>query len=417
MGIFDRFMQKNEDEGVIIPSDSLLSAILNDGEVLNRDQIMNIPQVAANVDIISSIFATIPFRLYKKATDKDGNVKVIKLDDDERVKLINDNTGDTMDPYMLKKAMCEDYFVGLNGGGYAYIEKRRNTVTALKYVKSEDVAVFDLYDDPMNRDYKIAVNAKRYESYEFLKLLRNSRNGVTGESIVEEVNTALKISYQAMKYQYGILKKGGSKKGFLQTNHTLDKDGLASLRENWRRLYSNDNERAVVLNNGLEFKETSSSTAEMQMDETKQTLNREIDSIFHVSDDQEKLIRRAVLPIGTAFEAALNSTLLLEKEKADHYWEADYSELLRASMKERYEAYGKAKKDGWLTINEIRKAENYEAIDGMNVLDLGLAAVLYSVDGEEIDRDRFYVANTDTAERREAENDSPESGKGENPNE
>ena len=415
MGIFDRFRQKQTQEVLTNDNMVVLSALLNDGKELTREQIKDIPQVAADLDLISSIFATIPFRLYRRTKDDDGNDIVMRLDEDERVRILNYDTGDTVDPYMLKKAMCEDYFLGKNGGGYAYIERSGNTIKAIHYVKSNYVEAYDQSLNPIIKDAFISVNAVRYDPFSFLKLLRNSKDGVTGESIADEVNAAFKVSYEALKYQYGILRKGGSKKGFLQTSHAVEGNALDALKENWRRLYSNDNERAVVLNAGLEFKETSSSTAEMQLDETKQTLNKEIDSIFHISDDQEKFIRRAVLPIGTAFEAALNSTLLLEREKSDHYWAADYSELLKASMKERFEAYKEAKDSGWATINEIRKWENLKSIEGMDVLNIGLSAALYSVDGE-LDRDRFYVPNTDTAERKQIENQSA-SGKGENPDE
>ena len=418
MSIFDRFWQKKEQKETILGGNDLLSALLCDGAMLTREQIINIPQVAADIDIISSTFATIPFRLYHRTKDEDGREKIISLDDDPRVILLNNDTNDTVDPYMLKKAMCEDYFLSDNGGGYAYIDKSGNHVTALRYVKSEDVGAFTVDFDPLHRSNYIAVAARRYDDFNFIKLLRNSRDGIAGESIVKEVNTALQVSYEALKYQRAILKKGGSKKGFIQTKQKIEGEELNGLKENWRRLYSNDNERAIVLNSGLEFKETSSSTAEMQMDETKQTLNKEIDAIFHISDDQEKFIRRAILPIGTAFEAALNKVLLQEKEKADHFWEADYSELLKASMKERFEAYREAKNSGWITINEIRGMENLETIEGMDVLNVGLNAALYSLDGE-LDRDRFYIPNTDTAERRQLEGEKSENGseKGEEPDE
>ena len=410
MGIFDRFKQSND--GPSMNSD-ILSAILNDGSTLTREEILSIPEVAADLDIISSTFATIPFNLYKKIEDEDGRKRVINLNDDERVFLINEDTRDQVDPYMLKKALCEDFFMGRYGGGYAYLERSGMTIKAIRYVKDESVGIEQYGIDPIHKDYKINVGGESYDTFNFLKFLRNSRNGVTGESIVSEVNTALQISFQALKYQYAILKKGGSKKGFLQTSHTVEGKALDDLRENWRRLYSNDNERAILLNAGLEFKETSSSTAEMQLDETKQTLNKEIDAIFHIYEDQEKLIKRAILPLGTAFENALNSVTLKATEKEDHFWKADYSELLRASMKERFEAYRQAKESGWMTINEIRNMENLEAIEGMDTLNVGLNAALYSIDGE-LDRERFYVPNTDTAERKQMES---ESEKGENQDE
>ena len=414
MGFLDRFKQRSEEN--ILTGDVLLRALIS-GETLTRDQVMTIPQVAADIDLISSTFAMIPFRLYKKVKDDDGNERKVPLNDDERVILLNSQTNDTLDPYMLKKAMCEDYFLGYNGGGYAYIQRSGNIIKSLRYVKSEDVGV--LTDaDPIFRHNEIIVNARRYDDYEFIKLLRNSRNGISGESIIDEVNEALQASYQAIKYEVANLKKGGSKKGFLQSKRRLGNDEITALKNAWRELYSNSTENIPVLNEGVEFNESSTSATELQLNESKQTLNKEIDDIFHISEDHEKFIRQAILPIGTAFEASLNAVLLLEREKKDHFWAADYSELLRASQKDRFEAYEKAKNTGWLTINEIRAMENMAAIDGMDVLNIGLSAALYSVDGD-LDRDRFYVPNTDTAERKQLEDQGSDtaSEKGDNPDE
>lgn len=408
MGFLDRFRQSNDD-GITV-SDVLLKAILS-GETLSRQQVESIPQVAADIDLISSTFAMIPFRLYKKTADEEGNIKKVPIDDDPRVTVLNRRTNDTLDPFMMKKALCKDYFLGYNGGGYAYIDKRGNVVISLRYVKSEDVGVLT-NEDPIFRTNEIMVNAVRYNDYDFLKLLRDSRDGVSGESIIQEVNKALQTAYHTMEFQLATLKKGGSKKGFLQSKRRIGDEEIRILKESWRNLYSNSSENIPVLNEGVEFKESSTNPTELQLNESIVTLNKEIDAIFHISDDLEKFVRLAIQPIGAAFEASLNKDLLLEKEKEDYFWAADYSELIKATIKERFEAYTEAKNAGWLTINEIRSMENMEAIEGMNVLNIGLSAALYSVDGT-LDRDRFYVPNTDTAERKQIEDSG--SGKGEDP--
>ena len=69
-----------------------------------------------------------PVKLYKY---KQG--KVEEQDNDPRVRLLNNDTGDTLDPFQFKKAIVEDYLMGK--GGYAYIRKFRNRVTGLFYVK------------------------------------------------------------------------------------------------------------------------------------------------------------------------------------------------------------------------------------------------------------------------------------------
>ena len=50
-----------------------------------------------------------------------------------------------------------------------------------------------------------------------------------------------------------------------------------------------------------------------------------------------------------------------------------------------------AKETGFITVNEIRSAENMEAIEGMDVINVGLGAVLYDINTQ-----TYYTPNTDT---------------------
>ena len=130
----------------------------------------------------------------------------------------------------------------------------------------------------------------------------------------------------------------------------------------------------------------------MQLNESKKTLQDEIDNIFHIKKDFYETFKQAIYPIIKAFETALNRDLLLEKEKKNYFFEFDVKEIIRANLKERYEAYKLAKETGFMTLNEIRKAENMEFVDGLDVVNVGLGAVLY-----DINTHQFYTPNTDTA--------------------
>ena len=117
----------------------------------------------------------------------------------------------------------------------------------------------------------------------------------------------------------------------------------------------------------------------MQLNENKRTLSEEIDNIFHLSDDFNQTFKTALMPIIKAFETELNRVLLLEKEKKAMYFTFDSSEVTRATARERYEAYQIAKNTGFMTINEIRRMENLSDIEGMDVINVGLSAVLYDI--------------------------------------
>ena len=135
MGIFDFFRTRDEPAPPVSPpvDDVLLRALLSD-EPITREHALTIPAVSGAVDFISGTIASMPVKLYKY---RDGKVDVVE--DDTRVRLLNGDTGDTLDAFQLKKAMVEDYLLGK--GGYAYIEHDRNKVSGLYYVQDNFVSI------------------------------------------------------------------------------------------------------------------------------------------------------------------------------------------------------------------------------------------------------------------------------------
>lgn len=380
MGLFDRF--KTRDEPQIEPpmTDALLRALLSN-ETITREKALTLPCINGAVDLICNSVACMPVRLYKVKQDK-----VEEVQKDSRITLLNGDTGDTLDAFQMKKAIVEDYLLGK--GGYAYIKKSRNEIVGLYYVKDDSVN-FMKNNDPIFKEYLINVQGKMYKPYEFIKVLRNTKDGASGKGLIEEVSKAIETAYQTMLYQLGLVKSGGNKKGFLKSQRQLGQSEINTLKSAWKRMYANNEENVVVLNNGLEFQEASNSSVEMQLNESKKTLQDEINNLFHISDDFDKFFKEAIYPIVKAFETALDRELLLEKEKGKYFFKFDVKEIVKASLTERYNAYKTAKETGFMTLNEIRRAENMNYIEGLDVVNVGLGAVLYDVDTHQ-----YYTPNT-----------------------
>ena len=366
-----------------IVDDVLLQALLN-GETITRDKVMTLPTVNGAVDFISNCIASMPVKLYKY---KDGRVEEVEKDD--RVKMLNGDTGDTLDAFQMKKAMVSDFLLGK--GGYCYIRRNRNDVTGLFYVEDRFVEIMKVYE-PIFKTYTLLVMGQEYKPWQFIKLLRNTKDGASGVGLTVEVSKALETAYQTLLYQLGMVSTGGNKRGFLKSQKKLGQDEINTLKKAWANLYANNNENVVVLNNGLEFQEASNSAVETQLNESKKTLQDEINALFHLyPDDFERTFKEAIYPIVKAFETALNRDLLLEKEKKNHFFEFDVKEIVRVSIKERYEAYKLAKETGFMTLNEIRRRENMPFIEGLDVVNVGLGAVLYDTN-----KHVYYTPNTDT---------------------
>lgn len=106
--------ETNEDENW--SNDVLLNALIA-GEEIDRKKALTIPSISSAVGLICDSFAMIPFKLYKK-TREEGR-KQTKEIEDKRTNIINNDTGDTLDGFQFKKAICEDYLLG-NGGICVY---------------------------------------------------------------------------------------------------------------------------------------------------------------------------------------------------------------------------------------------------------------------------------------------------------
>ena len=384
MGLFNKKAKREEVLDATKVDDVLLRAVLS-GCAMSRESTLAIPSVSACVDFICNTFAQIPFKLYKE-TVKDGK-RVTEEVTDDRVSIINDDTRDTLDGYQFKKAICEDYLLGK--GGYAYIGKVGNKFNALYYVECDKVTV-QKNEKAIYKDYTLMVDGSSYNDYQFIKLLRNTKDGASGKGLTEEISKALQTAFKRLCYDYDLAVTGGSRKGFLKSQKHLDAKAMQALKTAWEDYYAG-NANTVVLNDGIEFQEASNTSRENEISAKQITFNSEIEKIFHIGSTYEETIKNAIMPIAKAFTTALNRDFLLEKEKKSYYFAADTKELFRGSLKERYEAYKIAVEGGWKTRKEIRYMEDDDALEGLDVINLGLGDVLLDTNTGNI-----YTPNTNS---------------------
>lgn len=384
--IFKKKIKNEANEETIIDenavSDVILKALL-EGEEIDREKVLMIPAVSSAVGLICDSFAMIPFKLYKKTT-KEGKKQTTEVEN-ERVNIINYDTGDTLDGFQFKKAIAEDYLLGK--GGYAYINKRRNNFIGLNYVQ-ENKVLFKRNTDAIFKNYNILVDGNIYRPYEFLKILRNTKNGAYGTGYTKEISKSLETAYKRIIYDLELMRTGGNKKGFLKAQKHLDEKGMSILKSQWNDYFAG-NSSCVILNDGMEFQEASNTSVENQLNEKNKTFSEEVKEIFHIGKTNEDFLKNAIMPLTTAFCTALNRDFLLEEEKKSYYFAPDYTELIRCTIKERFEAYQIAITSGFKTRNEVRYLEGDDALDGLDMINIGLGDVLFDPKTKQI-----YTPNT-----------------------
>lgn len=389
MGFLKNLFAKKEYRTVeTVEVDEHLRQIM--GLVTDTQTALNIPAVSACVDFISGKIAELPIKLYRES---DG--KTTEITDDIRLALLNDSTGDLLDTYQMKSAFVRDYL--LHGAGYIFPERNGNEFVSLRYIANENVTVTKNYD-PIYKTARYQIGTRTFFDDEIMRICRNTKDGVTGIGIIQEHADILNASYKQIVYERYLVERGGNKKGFIQVDDRVTQEVLDDLKEKWRTLYSSDNSNMMILNKGLKFVESSNTSVEMQLNESKDTNNELICEMFGLSSkvisgtasDEEYIsaIKTAVMPIVSAIQTALNKSLLLWAEKSDHYFILDTKELLKGDILKRYQAYQIALHEGFLQVDEVRYEEDREPFN-LNWIKLGLQDVLFDTKNHTI-----YTPNT-----------------------
>lgn len=387
-------------------SEEALLQAMSEETALTKENMLNIPAIAGAIELIAKTFAMIPIRLYKKTDDS-----IEYVEKDKRNILLNKETGDTLNSYEMKEAMCRDYLI--SGAGYAYIEKKKNQFDALYYVANESVSYME-GQNPIYKTNEVNIMGKMYEPYEFITLLRHTKNGISGKGIFEENAEQLKLMYSLIEFEKKMVARGGIKSGFLKSDHPLSDKAFKALKSAWSTLFRSKGENAVVLNNGVSFQEASSTATELQLNESKNINAKDVAKMLNIpeemlsgniTDDKYKIfIKQTIMPICEAFEKSINRNLLLEIEKESYYFAFDYTDLIKANVKDRYEAYSTAIKNGFMTVNEVREKESIKNIDGLDIVSLNLGNVVY-----DINEKKYFTPNTgqviDITNIKQGEND------------
>lgn len=355
----------------------LIRAILGKNS-MSKENALEIPTVQGCINVIAGTIASLPFKLYREE-DK----KVREITGDRRTFLLNNDPRDTLNAKQFWKAVIEDYYFGK--GGYIYINRSGLDIVSLHYVDEANISI-QHNTDPIFKDYNIMVQGKKYFPHQFVRILRKTKNGADSKSLIDENSLALSVAWNTLNYENNLVKKGGNKRGFLKSAKKLTKEAMTHLKDAFAKLYSDTEENVIVLNEGIDFKEASNTSVEMQLNENKTANADEICKIFNMAptilkgnateEDNKNFIRYCIMPALNDIECSLDRDLLLESEKRSCYFAADTKEITRGNTKERYEAYKIGLEGNFLQIDEVREMEDWEPL-GINWITLGLDQVLY----------------------------------------
>lgn len=393
---FFKFLEKRDSEsGEQVVNEAQLDTALRTGlggSTVTVSSVLNIPAVSGSVSFIAGTVASLPIRLYRTE-----NGRSEEITDDYRLRLLNEETGDLLDAFQWKCTLTRDYL--LPGNGYTYVDWVNNRIDGLYYIDPMQVSA-EIGADPIFKTARFFVGGNSYRDHEIMRILRNTRDGVTGVGVVAESPIQLEAMLNALKYENRMVRTG-AKKGFLKVEpgKKVSQEILNQLRSSWRKMYGSDSdETTVILNDGIDFKDAGQTAVDTQLNENKETNGHEIYKIFSIvpsvleggasAEDLKNTVRFAIQPVVKALQLAINRFCLLEDEKGVLSFEIDMDALDGTDMLSRYQAYEIAVRNGWMQLDEVRYDEGRNPL-GLKFIRLGLDTVIYDPESKMI-----YTPNT-----------------------
>ncbi|PDY23179.1 phage portal protein [Bacillus cereus] len=403
MGVFDYFNKKSDKEERSLyggDGSALALTMLLGGGIIKADQLKSIPTAKTSLELICNSIAQLPIYLYKEQ-----NGETVKVPNDKRIMLLNNEPNYFTDSVQFKRKLVEDYI--LYGKALSYVERAGNTVLHLHGLDADKVqfkysTIDGITWNKIEVQY-MGVGGAKILPYENLLLIDSGSNGV-----LKSGERTLQLALNEVEFSKSLLENFALPTGVIETASKMSETAVKRLRKGWESLYGGARNagRTVILEEGLKYKPISLDPNQLQLTDSKKVTTSEITRLFNVPESMinsnlnkynsnvaENLhfLQYTLSPIISAIESALDKSLLLESEKEDgYYFRFDVNEVLRGTPKEQVETIGLAVEKGLFSINEARTMLDKKPIQ-KDYFMLSLGHVLYDAE-----KDEFTIPNTST---------------------
>lgn len=347
---------------------------------ISEEDALSISSVASATELITATIARLPVKLYKQG-EKGEYVSI----EDSRTFLLNNEPNHLQTAITLKKRIILDYL--LHGNSYIYPEWQRNELLAIHHIPARNVSV----EKYVNKNLPFVVNGvvkvtgADATMVEFLPddlmiILKNSEDGLQSTGVLDSNADLLSLALNQQEYSSSLLENGSLPMAILTTPSKLSDKAMERITKSWRSAYQGKKNagKTVVLEEGMDYKPVSLNPNELDLSTSKNSTLSDIARVFGIpesmlnadankynSNEQNNLhfLQYTLEPVITAFESALNKSLLLEEEKKKGYsFKFDRDSILATTESEKFATTIQAMKGGLLSVNEARGRHNMKQI-------------------------------------------------------
>ncbi|MEW5248907.1 phage portal protein [Microbulbifer discodermiae] len=363
------------------PSDDLLDALSAPqsaaGKAVTPDTAMRVAAVYACVRLLSETTAALPLNLYRRTSG--GNREVAS--DHPLQMLVHNLPNEEMTAIDFRSQLMAA--LQLRGNGYSEVERDRGgRVRGVWPINPDKVwvgrsertkrLVFEVHDGDMR-----TLGPERV-----WRIAGLSTNGIVGLSPISQAREGIGLALALEEHGARLFSNGARPGGTLEVEGKLSDEAYERLRTSWNNRHQGgaNAHRTAILEEGTKWQQIGMSAEDAQFLETRKYQRSEIAAIFgvppHMIADLEKatfsniehqsiqFVVYSLLPWLKRIEQSIFRDLLSPIERQEYYAEHSVEGLLRGDSKARSEFYKNLFNVGALSINDLRRLENMNTIEG-----------------------------------------------------
>lgn len=365
----------------VVTMEGLLGEITGkEGDITKNNVLSNSSIVYSCINLIASTVARMSINLYE--SDEKNNINKINNDLSYMVSVRPYKYYSQVD---FIQAMVTNMLI--MGNAFAMIDFKKGVPsnliilplnTQLLEVQGEYVVSTMINNQQINIPYEKVLHFKDL-----------TLNGVKGESRISSILNKINTQNNGEKMLNSFYTNGGGVKGFIEVADTkLTTEKKKILKESALSILNGSLSGIGILDAGMKYINVANSTvADTQFLDNMKLTKEEICSIFGVNPalvgasdntsysnmvEMSNNFIQTLLPLLCKLEQEMDYKLLTKKQKLNTFFRFNASTALRGSDEQRASFYKTMLEAGVMTLNECRKKENLNSVEGGDTLRVSL---------------------------------------------
>ncbi len=342
---------------------------------------MNYSGVWSAVTLIGGDCGSMPLILYKRG----ANGSRVRYTEHPLYRILHDVANPEMSAQQLRETLTIDALLG--GNGYAEIERDQvGRPLALWPLDPGRVSVSRAANGQLLYQVANGNGLVDIPARDMFHLRGPSRDGIMGMSVIAHARETIGLGLATERFGGTFFGNGSTFGGIVTTDTPMTsetsrkalRDALASRHQGVDRAH-----KLLLLEGGAKFQQVGVDPESAQFLETRLFQITEIARWFNLPPTKLGDLSRATYSNSeqenatyytgclrrwlTRWESEIQLKLIAPSERGQQFAEHLVDAILRGDTTTRYAAYAQGRQGGWLCVNDIRRMENLDPVDGGDI--------------------------------------------------